>query len=176
MTRAILIGLLAACGVVQGAERFGFGAPASAADIARWDIDIKPDGTGLPAGRGAVAEGANLYGTLCVSCHGENGRDGQYDQLAGAPVPEEFASGGVSRTIGNYWPYATTLFDYVRRSMPQTQPGSLGDDEVYALVAYLLYLNDIVDRDAVMHSESLPGVEMPARSRFYWGDQVSHLR
>lgn len=176
MNRVVLIGLLAVCGVAQGAEPFGFGAPASAADIARWDLDVKPDGTGLPAGQGGVAEGAKLYGKHCVACHGENGQNGQYDQLAGAPVPDEFASWGATRTIGNYWPYASTLFDYVRRSMPQMQPGSLRDDEVYALVAYLLYLNDIVDADTIMHSDSLPRVEMPAQWRFYWGDQVTHLR
>ncbi|MCZ6658404.1 MAG: cytochrome c [Gammaproteobacteria bacterium] len=176
MKRAALLLLLIASGITFAAERFGLGTPASADDIARWDIDIKPDGAGLPPGQGAVSEGVGLYDQLCLACHGENGQDGQYDQLAGAPVPEEFATTFVKRTIGNYWPYASTLFDYVRRSMPQTQPGSLTDDEVYALVAYLLYLNGIVDADAIMNSESLPRVEMPAQSRFYWSDEVAHLR
>jgi cytochrome c len=176
MKRVLPIVILAACSAVQSAERYGIGTVASIDDIARWDIDVKPDGTGLPPGGGGVSEGATLYRKLCVACHGENGRNGQYDQLAGAPVPREFATGGVRRTIGNYWPYAATLFDYVRRSMPQTEPGSLQDDEVYALVAYLLYLNDVVDADVIMNSETLPQVRLPAESRFYWSDEVTHLR
>jgi cytochrome c len=148
---------------------FGFGRPATEEEIQAWDIDVRPDGLGLPAGRGTVAQGAAIYAAKCAACHGEGGHNGPFDRLVGREPREGFPFGrdsSLQRTIGNYWPYATTLFDYTRRAMPWMSPGSLEDDEVYALVAYLLFVNEIVPEGAVMDADTLPRVVMPARERF----------
>jgi cytochrome c len=119
---------------------YGFGTPATTEEIAAWDIDVMPDGEGLPAGSGTVAEGAELYAVQCAACHGFNGEGGLNDRLVMHSPNEAFPdasdpNSGQHRTVGNYWPYATTVFDYIRRSMPYNLPGSLEDDEVYALTA-----------------------------------------
>ncbi len=150
-------------------EHFGFGAPASADRVARWDIDVKPDGEGLPPGSGSVAEGRLIYETYCLQCHGPTGTEGPNDRLVSAGEWEQWPAG---RTVGGYWPYATTLFDYTRKAMPQTTPGTLSDDEVYAVVGYVLHLSGIVSADAVMDSASLAAVEMPARDRFVPDDRT----
>ena len=150
-------------------ERFGFGAPASEDRVARWDIDVKPDGEGLPPGRGSVAEGRRIYGTYCLQCHGPTGTEGPNDRLVSAGEWGQWPAG---RTVGGYWPYATTLFDYTRKAMPQTTPGTLTDDQVYAVVGYVLYLSGIVPAEAVMDSASLAAVEMPARDRFVPDDRT----
>ena len=147
---------------------FGIGRPATAAEIARWNLDVMPNGTGLPEGQGTAAQGASLYATQCANCHGEDGQKGR-DWLVGRQPDDSFpfgAESGHRRTVGNYWPFATTLFDYIRRAMPPNAAGSLGDDQVYALTAYLLHLNEIIDADTVMNAESLAQVRMPARDRF----------
>lgn len=154
---------------VQEPARFGFGRPATPAEITAWDIDVRPDGAGLPPGRGTAADGEKVYATHCVTCHGKTGREGPNDVLVGREPREGFPfarNTQLRKTIGNYWPYATTLFDYIRRAMPAAAPGSLQDDEVYGLVAYLLFLNELITADAVMDSTSLPNVTMPARDRF----------
>ena len=151
------------------APLFGFGRPATAAEIGAWDIDVRPDGAGLPPGRGTVAQGKAVYAARCAACHGEAGRNGPFDALVGREPRSGFPFGrdpSLVRTIGNYWPYATTLYDYVHRAMPWTQPGSLEPDEVYGLVAYLLFLNQIVSQNAVLDAATLPKVVMPARDRF----------
>ncbi len=140
------------------------GVAATAEQIAAWDISIPPDGSGLPAGLGNVAEGERVYAAKCQSCHGEAGRGEPNDALAGGRGT--LASDAPVRTVGSYWPYATTLFDYIRRAMPLLQPQSLGNDEVYALTAYILSLNGIVDGNAVMDARSLPRVVMPNRGGF----------
>jgi S-disulfanyl-L-cysteine oxidoreductase SoxD len=148
---------------------FGIGRAATAAEIAAWDIDVGPDGVGLPPGRGTPAEGATIYAARCAGCHGKSGREGPNDVLVGRVEGEGFPFARdvrLPRTIGNYWPYATTVFDYVRRAMPPDAPGSLSDNEVYALVAHLLAWNGLVSSDAVIDAASLPKVQMPARSRF----------
>jgi len=150
-------------------EHFGFGAPASADRVARWDIDVKPDGEGLPPGSGSVAEGRLLYETYCLQCHGPTGTEGPNDRLVSAGEWDQWPAG---RTVGGYWPYATTLFDYTRKAMPQTTPGTLTDDQVYAVVGYVLHLSGIVAADAVMDSASLAAVEMPARDRFVPDDRT----
>jgi len=152
-------------------SRFGFGRAATDAEVKTWDIDVMPDGTGLPPGRGTVAEGAVIYAAQCAVCHGPDGRGAEYDSLVGRDPDQGFPFGKdpallEKRTIGNYWPYATTLYDYIYRAMPQAVPGSLTPDEVYSLVAYLLFLNRIVPENAVMTAQTLPRVEMPARHRF----------
>ena len=151
--------------------RFGFGRSATDVEVKAWDIDVMPDGTGLPPGSGTVDKGAAIYAAQCAVCHGPEGKGGQYDMLVGREPSEGFPFGRdpallSRRTIGNYWPYATTLYDYIYRAMPQAVPGSLTPDEVYSLVAYLLFLNRIVPANAVMDARTLPRVAMPARSRF----------
>jgi cytochrome c len=147
----------------------GIGRPATAAEIAQWDIDIGPDGAGLPAGRGSAVEGATIYAARCAACHGKSGREGPNDVLVGRDPRQGFpfsADPKLPRTIGNYWPYATTLFDYVRRAMPPDTPGTLRDDEVYALVALLLSWNEIIPADTVLDAATLAKIKMPARDRF----------
>ena len=144
-------------------ERFGFGADASPERVALWDIDIKPDGEGLPPGSGSVADGRRVYEVSCLQCHGPTGTEGPNDRLVSADEWEQWPPG---RAVGMYWPYATTLFDYTRRSMPQTTPGTLSDDDVYAVVAYVLHLNGLVPADAVLDAATLAAIEMPARERF----------
>ena len=150
-------------------DRFGIGRAATPAEIAAWDIDVRPDGAGLPPGSATSAEGAPIFAARCAACHGKTGTEGPNDRLVGRLPNDAFPFGreaGVPHTIGNYWPYATTIFDYIRRAMPPDAPGSLKDHEVYALTAYLLYLNDLVPADAVIDAASLPKVKMPARDRF----------
>ena len=177
MTRPRLVCQLAALFVfvltgaisAQAPARFGIGRQATPQEIARLDIDVMPDGTGLPPGRGTPAEGAAIYASKCAACHGETGREGPNDVLVGREPREGFPfaqNPKLAHTIGNYWPYATTVFDYVRRAMPPMAPGSLTDDEVYALTAFLLNANELVANDAVMDRSTLPAVKMPAREHF----------
>ena len=150
-------------------RRLGIGRPATPAEIAALDIDVGPDGAGLPPGRGTSADGAPIYAARCAGCHGKTGKEGPNDVLVGRQPGDAFPFARDPRapkTIGSYWPYATTVFDYIRRAMPPDAPGSLGDDEVYGLVAYLLFLNELIPADAVIDAASLPKVKMPARDHF----------
>jgi hypothetical protein len=140
------------------------GQPATEAQIAGWDISIAPDGAGLPPGRGTSAQGAPVYEQKCQACHGARGAGQPNDRLVGGQGT--LAGPAPVRTIGSYWPYATTLFDYVRRSMPYTQSQSLTNDEVYALCAYLLHLNGIIGEQDEMNAQTLPKVRMPNRDSF----------
>ncbi|HTS53044.1 MAG TPA: c-type cytochrome [Burkholderiales bacterium] len=162
-TRSLCLLLLVAGGAAH-ADRLGIGAPASAEIVRAWNIDVAPNGEGLPPGRGSVSAGARIYAERCAACHGPNGEGKPQDRLTGGGGT--LASSDPVKTIGSFWPYATTLFDYVRRAMPFNAPQSLGYEEVYALVAYLLYLNGIVQADAVMDQHSLPAVRMPNRDGF----------
>jgi cytochrome c len=151
------------------ATPLGIGRPATAEDIRALDVDVMPDGRGLPAGRGTAVEGAVVYDAKCASCHGVKGAGGSAERLAGRTSVDSFAfatDASLVRTIGSYWPYATTLFDYTARAMPFPQPGTLTPDETYGLVAYLLFLNGVIAEDAVVDRSSLPKVRMPARDRF----------
>ena len=135
------------------------------------DIDVSPSGEGLPAGHGTAPQGARVYAARCASCHGPKGEGipPNYPRLVGRDPRDGFPFGRdpkLVRTVGNYWPYATTIFDYVRRAMPQMTPGVLSADETYAVTAWLLAENEIIPRDAVMDAQTLPAVKMPARSRF----------
>jgi len=152
-------------------QRFGFGTPADEARIALWDRDVGPDGVGLPPGRGTTAEGARVFLTHCVACHGPTGTEGPYDVLVGG---EPWGDGDPPRrrTIGNYWPWATTLYDYIGRAMPQHAPGSLTADETYAVIAWLLWRNGVVEEGAVMDATTLPAVVMPGRDRFVPDDRA----
>jgi S-disulfanyl-L-cysteine oxidoreductase SoxD len=155
--------------------RFGYGRAATAAEIAALDITVKPGGTGLPPGRGTVAAGASIYAAQCAACHGAQGEGvrGVGDRLVGT---EPVDSTGWNRTLGNYWPYATSVFDYIRRAMPFDRPGTLTDEQVYALTAYLLHLNEIVPADATLDATTLPRVAMPARDRFVLDDREGSTR
>ena len=147
---------------------------ATPADIAKLDIDIGSDGRGLPAGRGTVAEGGAIYAARCAVCHGKTGREGPQDVLVGREPRDGFPFGrdpALQKTIGNYWPYATTLYDYINRAMPFQTPGSMPPGDVYSVVAFLLVENGIIDRGAVMDARSLPRVRMPARDRFVADDR-----
>jgi cytochrome c len=152
-----------------GPARFGIGRDATPAEIAAWDIDIMPDGTGLPPGRGTPAEGATIYATRCAGCHGKTGKEGPADVLVGREPRDNFAFSrdpALPHTIGNYWPYATTIFDYIRRAMPPDAPGALSDTDVYSLTAFLLHANELIRADAVIDATTLPAVAMPARDHF----------
>ena len=155
-------------------SRFEIGRPATHVDIARVDIDVMPDGTGLPPGRGTAAEGRAVYEAKCQHCHGEKGAGGPFDRLVGRIEGDGFpfaTDPQAPRTIGSYWPYATTLFDYTRRAMPLERPGSLSEDEVYALTAYLLHLNGLWTEDGPLDRKTLPEIVMPARDRFVPDDR-----
>jgi len=143
------------------AQQYGFGQPATPVEIAGWDIDVRPDGTGLPSGRGSVAAGQNVYDDKCASCHGTFGESNSYLQIAGGVGT--LGSDQPVRTTGSKLNYATTLWDYINRAMPFAAPKTLTPDEVYALTAYVLNLNDILPADAVLDQYSLPLVKMPNR-------------
>jgi cytochrome c len=187
MTRLLAsVGVTIAVTAVATAQapppRLGFGEPAPRELIAALDIDVRPDGTGLPPGRGTVREGAEIYARQCAACHGPKGEGGPADRLVGAepqglppfgPEYERWRAGRPDEpfTIGNYWPYAATLFDYIRRAMPANLPGTLTADETYGLVAWLLAQNGIIADTAVMNAETLPKVTMPAHKRFVPDDR-----
>jgi S-disulfanyl-L-cysteine oxidoreductase SoxD len=159
------VAILAACAVQPPAARPpALGAAVSAEEVARWDISIPPSGVGLPAGSGTVAKGESVYAEKCQSCHGLKGAGKPADALVGGSG--SLATATPVRTVGSYWPYATTLFDYTRRAMPITAPLSLSNDEVYAVTAYVLYLNGVIPADAIMNAQSLPAVRMPNREGF----------
>jgi cytochrome c len=140
------------------------GRAATPAQIAGWDISVGPDGVGLPPGQGTPATGATVYEQKCQACHGARGAGQPNDRLVGGQGT--LASKAPVKTIGSYWPYATTVFDYVRRSMPYTQSQSLSDSEVYAVTAYLLHLNGIIGENDEMNARTLPKVKMPNQSNF----------
>jgi cytochrome c len=159
---SIAVAVLAASAHAEG--RFGFGRAPSAEEIAGWNIDIDRDGRKLPPGRGSVAQGKPLFEAQCAGCHGAKGEGGIGDRLAGGQG--SLATPKPVKTVGSFWPYAPTLYDYIHRAMPMNAPQSLNPDEVYALVAYILNLNGLVPDDAVMGAATLPRVTMPNREGF----------
>ena len=141
-----------------------FGRAASPEEVKSWDIDVRPDGKGLPKGKGTVARGKTVYEDNCAACHGANGRDGIKDQLVGGQG--SLTSDKPIKTVGSFWPYATTLFDYIHRAMPYQAPGSLDVDDTYAVAAYILSLNGILPADGELDQQNLPKVKMPNRDGF----------
>ena len=135
----------------------------SAAELIEVDTDVMPDGTGLPAGSGTVADGQRVYQQYCVSCHGEQGRGGTHNVLVDPS--------GEHKTIANYWPYPTTIFDYIRRAMPYDRAGLLTDEEVYSVTAYLLFLSGLITDDVALSADTLVAIEMPATHRFVRDDR-----
>ncbi len=147
---------------------FGYGAAPTPQQVAGWAIAVRPDGQGLPPGRGTVADGAEAYTQACAACHGTFGEGAErYPRLAGEA---KLTGDRPDPTVGAYWPYATTLFDYINRAMPFTAPRSLTPDQVYAITAYVLNLNNVVGEDFVADKVSLPTVKMPNRDGFIWTD------
>jgi cytochrome c len=149
------------------------GREATPEEIARSDLSISPDGRGLPPGGGTALEGESIYLASCARCHGVEGQGKPADRLVGGVG--SLTTPRPLKTVGSYWPYATTLFDYIRRAMPYDRPSSLSGDEVYALSAYLLELNAIIPSDLEMNRETLPRVEMPNRDGFVANPVMSLL-
>jgi mono/diheme cytochrome c family protein len=146
------------------AETPNLGKPISEADIKPWDITILPDGSNLPPGSGTVAQGAKLFVDKgCVACHGEGGKGGPNAAMA---TDEKLDRIEANKTIANFWGYSTTVFDFIRRAMPYTQPRTLSNEETYALTAYVLYLNKLIGENETMSAETLPKVKMPNRDNF----------
>lgn len=160
----VLIGLTLCWPVAGFSVSPNLGREVNAEEIRRWNLNVFPDGRGLPAGSGSVAEGALVYESRCQSCHGPKGQGASADELAGKRHP--LTDVNPDKTIGNFWPYATTLFDFVRRSMPLDKPGSLTDNELYAVTAYLLNLNEVIEAKATLDAATLPKVVMPNREGF----------
>lgn len=152
----------AAAGTVPG--HFGIGSPATQAQIAGWNIDVFPDGQNLPAGSGTVAQGRDIYNAQCLACHGAKGEGGMGDTLAGGQGTLDTKH--PIKTVGSYWPYATTLYDYIRRAMPMTAPQSLTNDQVYAVTGYVLFLNKLAEQDATIDAKTITDIKMPNRDGF----------
>jgi cytochrome c len=162
---ALLVVVTAGLAVTaQAEERFHIGRAATPAEIKGWDIDIGGDGSNLPPGSGSVERGRVVFSEQCATCHGVDGQGGVGDRLVGGQGT--LASAKPVRTVGSYWPYAPTLFDYIRRAMPQNAPQSLSDQDVYAVSAYILNLNGLVPADAVLDAKTLAAIKMPNRDRF----------
>ena len=156
---AIMVALALCGGSALAAEQPGLGKPVSEADLARWDISVRPDGKGVAPGSGTRSRGAAIFGQKCEGCHGRDGQGGTNEALTNAPGKSE-------RTMASYVPNATTIFDFTRRAMPWPQPKSLSNDEVYALTAFILAGNKIIGENDVMDAKSLPKVQMPNRNGF----------
>jgi S-disulfanyl-L-cysteine oxidoreductase SoxD len=165
MKIALLAGAVAAFAVCARAEEhFGIGRPVTPQEIKGWDIDIGRDGSNLPPGSGSVERGRAVFAEQCAACHGDNGQGGVGDRLVGGQGT--LATPKPVRTVGSYWPYAPTLFDYIRRAMPQNAPESLSNEDVYAVSAYILNLNGLVPADAALDAKTLAAIQMPNRSDF----------
>jgi mono/diheme cytochrome c family protein len=163
VSAALLVALALGCVTARAGEGPALGQPIAESDIRPWDISILPDGSGLPPGSGAPAQGARIYAQKCVACHGENGKGGPFAPVVGGGP---LTSINTVKTIANFWAHATTVFDFIRRAMPWQQPRTLTNDEVYALTAYILAQNKLIGDNAVMNAETLPKVRMPNRDGF----------
>jgi cytochrome c len=161
MTFVSAIGLLS---LPSPALTDDFGRPATPEEIQLWNIDVRPDGNGLPDGIGTVAHGKDVYRDNCEACHGPRGQGGINDRLVGGQGT--LASDNPIKTVGSYWPYAPTVFDYIHRAMPYPAPGSLSAGDTYAVVAYILNLNGLLPDDGKLDKETLPKIEMPNRDGF----------
>jgi S-disulfanyl-L-cysteine oxidoreductase SoxD len=162
-----IVAPLAMAGIWPAAAQlptYGVGRPPTAEEVRAWDLTIRPDGQGLPPGRGTAALGKPIYAERCASCHGETGEDPKYSRLVGGHGT--LATDKPIRTIGSFWQYAPTLWSYIRRAQPYDNPGSLTPDQVYAVTAYLLHRNGIIGEQDVMDAQTLPQVKMPNRDGF----------
>ena len=161
---AFAVVALACATRAQAQSPYGIGRSATAAEIAGWNIDIGRDGSNLPPGSGNVSHGQEVFDQQCASCHGAKGEGGVGDRLVGGQGT--LATPKPVRTVVSYWPYAPTLFDYIRRAMPQNAPQSLSNDDVYAVSAYILNLNGLLPADATLDARTLSAIKMPNRSTF----------
>ncbi len=162
---AAFVGFVLACVTsAQAQSPYGIGRAATPAEIAGWNIDIDRYGNNLPPGSGSVNHGREVFDQQCAACHGEKGEGGVGEQLVGGQGT--LATAKPVRTVGSYWPYAPTLFDYIRRAMPQNAPQSLSNEDVYAVSAYILHLNGLLTADATMDARTLSAIKMPNRSMF----------
>lgn len=159
----LLVAALVASSAIA-AEGPALGTAVTAEELAAWNISIQPDGEGLPAGSGSAVAGKKIYLEKCAACHNQDGAGQPFDRLAGGQGT--LAAAAPVKTVGSFWPYATTVFDYIRRAMPFQAPQSLTNDETYALTAYLLSINGIIKEGEVMNAKSLPQVKMPNRDGF----------
>src|ERR1043166_866553 len=175
MSKCLSAAALIACALLAasasaGERKLGLGRAATPAEIAGWDIDVRPDGQGLPPGKGSVKEGEEVYMTRCAACHGEFGESaGRWPQVAGGQG--SLAADDPIKTVGSYFAHLSTVIDYVRHAMPYGDAQSLSNDELYAVVAYLLFLNDIVDEKFVLSRETFGQVKMPNAGGFYDDDR-----
>ncbi|HZT77123.1 MAG TPA: cytochrome c [Vicinamibacterales bacterium] len=160
---AITLSWLVALLLLQS-PTYGFGHTPTADELKKVDIDVLPDGRGLPPGSGTAVRGKDVYAQRCSTCHGPTGKEGPQDVLVGGKGT--LATKKPIKTVGSYWPYATTLWDYIRRAMPFDHPGTLSDDDVYAVTAYVLYLNDIVHEQDAVSQSTLAAIQMPNRNGF----------
>jgi mono/diheme cytochrome c family protein len=149
---------------VEAQNRFGIGRAATPEEVAGWNIDVDRDGNNLPAGSGTIERGHVVYDGQCASCHGVRGEGGVGDRLVGGQGT--LATSKPIKTVGSYWPYAPTLFDYIRRAMPQNAPQSLSDGDVYAVSGYVLNLNGLLPSNATVDAKTLSSIKMPNRSMF----------
>ena len=160
---------MTASAVAQG-QTYGLGRTPTDEEIHRWDIAVGPEGRELPAGKGTAEEGAQVFAQRCSACHGKTGVEGPAKVLVGGRgtigLPNEL------KTVGSFWPFATTVWDYINRAMPQRQEGSLTPDQVYAVTAFLLFRNGIIQENDVLDAKSLPRVQMPNRNGFYPSEPV----
>jgi cytochrome c len=161
---------LSSLALAQGAKKVGLGRAALPEEVAAWDIDVRPDGLGLPPGKGSVKDGEDLYLTHCAACHGEFGEAvGRWPVLVGGQGSLKHEQ--PEKTIGSYWPYASTTFDYIKRAMPYGNARSLTDDEIYAITAWLLNQNGVVKDDFVLSKENFTSVKLPNEPAFYDDDR-----
>jgi cytochrome c len=157
---AFALSMGALCAPTSAQSRYGIGHAATPAQVAAWNLDVSPDGRNLPAGQGSVLRGREVFANQCAACHGARGEGGGLgDKLAGGQGT--LATPTPVRTVGSYWPYATTLFDYVRRAMPLNAPQSLSNEDVYAVSGYVLHLNGLLAEDAVVSAKTLTELKMP---------------
>jgi cytochrome c len=161
---AFAVAILLCAARAEAQSPYGIGRVATPAEIAGWNIDVGGDGSNLPPGSGSVSHGREVFDQQCAACHGARGEGGVGDRLVGGQ--STLATPKPVRTVGSYWPYAPTLFDYIRRAMPQNAPGSLGNDDVYAVSAYILSLNGLLPADATLDAKTLAAIKMPNRNMF----------
>ena len=161
---AFAVAILLCAARAEAQSPYGIGRVATPAEIAGWNVDVGGDGSNLPPGSGSVSHGREAFDQQCAACHGARGEGGVGDQLVGGQGT--LATPKPVRTVGSYWPYAPTLFDYIRRAMPQNAPGSLSNDDVYAVSAYILSLNGLLPADAMLDAKTLAAIKMPNRNMF----------
>jgi cytochrome c len=164
ITIALALVSLPGAGSAEAQAPYGIGRTATSAEIAGWNIDVGRDGRGLPFGSGSVTHGREVFQQQCAACHGDKGQGGVGDRLVGGQGT--LATPNPVKTVGSYWPYAPTLFDYIRRAMPQNAPESLSNDDVYAVSAYILHLNGLLPAGAVLDANSMAAIKMPNRNMF----------